>query len=178
MQKSSMAIVGLCLLLGAAPIYAQGAPQPGPEHQRLAFWEGQWTFEGEMAETPMGPGGKVSSKDRCEWFEGGFAIVCHTEGQNPMGPVKGLSISTYDPGAKTYTYYGIDSSGFPAFAKGSVDGKTWTYHSESTMGEQKVRTCVTLVETSANSYSFKFEMATGDGPLTTFIEGKGTKSGS
>ena len=46
------------------------------------------------------------------------------------------------------------------------------------MGDQTVKTRVTITETSATSCSFKSEMASGDAPLTTFIEGKGTKSGT
>ena len=178
MKKSVTVIAGLCLLLSVALLLAQGAPKPGPEHERLGFWEGQWTFEGEMKEGPMGPGGKISSKDECAWFEGGFAIVCRMEGQNPMGATKGIGILTYDPSEGVHTYYGINNSGFPAFSKGHVESDTWIYKSESMMGGKSMKTRVTLQETSDTSYSFKLEISSDGGPWTTFSEGKGTKSGT
>jgi hypothetical protein len=178
MKKTVTVMAGLCLLLSAALLLAQGAPKPGPEHERLGFWEGQWKFEGEMKESPMGPGGKISSKDECEWFEGGFAIVCRMEGQNPMGTTKGLGILTYDPSEGVHTYYGINNSGFSVFSKGQVDGDSWIYHSESTVGGKSMKTRVTLKQTSATSYTFKLESSSDGGPWTTFSEGKGTKSGT
>ena len=44
----------------------QEAPKPGPEHERLAFWVGNWTSEAEVKENPMMPGGKMISSERCE----------------------------------------------------------------------------------------------------------------
>ncbi|HEX9637557.1 MAG TPA: hypothetical protein VGB99_08495, partial [Acidobacteriota bacterium] len=73
MRKYGAALVSI-LSLGMAAAQAQQTqqpPQPGPEHQRLGYFAGQWRFEGEMKEGPMGPGGPVTMSDRCEWFDGG-----------------------------------------------------------------------------------------------------------
>ena len=101
-------------------------PTPGPEHQRLGYFTGKWTSEGEMKESPFGPGGKFTSSDDCQWFEGKFAVVCRTEGKGPMGPMKGLGMMSYSGEEKVYTYYGLDSSGMTmtSVPRGTVQGNT------------------------------------------------------
>src|SRR5436309_7959309 len=110
----------LCLLtsVGAIAAYsiiagaqAPQPPKPGPEHQRLEYFVGKWTGEGEMKPGPMGPGGKITSTDTCEWFEGHFAVICRSDGKTPMGPSKSIGILSYSPEEKIYTYYGVDNSG-------------------------------------------------------------------
>src|SRR5688500_18254741 len=83
----AVSIVLVQLGLGAQAPQPQ---KPGPEHQRLAYFVGTWTGDGEMKPGPFGPGGKMSSKDTCEWFEGGFVVVCRGDGKSPMGPIKNL----------------------------------------------------------------------------------------
>ena len=69
---AALVVVGHLAVLAQAP----PAPKPGPEHQKLAYFVGTWTNEGEMKPSPMGPGGKITGKDTCEWFEGGFSVIC------------------------------------------------------------------------------------------------------
>jgi hypothetical protein len=59
----------------------------------------------------MGPGGKFSGTDTCEWFQGGFHLVCRGEGNSPMGAMKNMGILGYDSERQRYTYYGVDNSG-------------------------------------------------------------------
>ena len=70
---------------GASVVAAQApaAPKPGPEHARLAYFVGKWKTEGEMKPGPMGPGGKMSGTDTCEWYDGHFSVVCRSEGTGP-----------------------------------------------------------------------------------------------
>ena len=58
----------------------QPAPKPSAEHQKLAYFVGTWTSTGEMKPSPFGPGGKMTSTETCEWFDGGFAVVCRSQG--------------------------------------------------------------------------------------------------
>ena len=66
-----LAVGGSQVLMAAK---AQQAPTPGPEQKKLGYFVGKWTTEGEMKASPMGPGGKITSTDTCEWFDGGFAV--------------------------------------------------------------------------------------------------------
>src|SRR5215471_12641704 len=94
-KKSLILAVSVALVLlfvGVGLAQAPAAPQPGPEHQKLAYFAGTWTSEGDMKPSALGPGGKYSSRQTCEWFDGNFALVCHSEGKSQTGSVKGLSI--------------------------------------------------------------------------------------
>lgn len=177
MQRTVVVCVSI-LGLGWASAHAQQTqelPKPGPEHERLGFFAGHWKFEGEMKEGPMGPGGKVTMSDRCEWFDGGFGLVCHSEGESPMGHAKGLGIMTYSPAKRAYTYYGIDSMGYSDYATGQVEGDTWTYSSAGEMEGKKIQTRVTIREISPTSYKFKYEMSVDGGSWVTSVEGIETK---
>jgi len=170
-----------CLVFAAVTVAfaaAPEAPKPGPEHQKLGYFAGKWTAEGQMKESPFGPGGKVTSTDHCEWFQGKFAVVCHSDGKGPMGPIKGLGILGYNPDQKVYTYYGVDNTGMimTSVPRGTVQGDTWTFTDESEMGGKKLKTRYTIKEQSPASYTFKWENFGDDGQWTTIGEGKETKA--
>jgi len=138
---------------------------------------GKWAHTGEMKPGPMGPGGKMSWTDTCEWFEGGFAVVCRSEGKGPMGPMKGIGILGYSPEEKVYTYFGADNSpmAMTSVPKGTVQGDTWTYHDEGVMGGQKFKTRVTIKQVSPTEQTFTMEMQGADGKWMPMMESKGTK---
>jgi hypothetical protein len=179
MKRTRTLAACLLSLAVAAAAFAQApqAPKPGAEHGRLGLWVGKWTSEGEMKPSPFGPGGKMTGSDRCEWFEGKFAVVCHNEGKGPMGPMKGLGILSYSTEEKVYTYYGTDSSGMTmaTVAKGTVQGDTWTYTDESRMGGKLIKGRYSMKVLSPTSYTFKWEMQGEGGQWTTVMEGKSTK---
>lgn len=158
---------------------AQGpqAPKPGPEHQRLGYFVGKWTAEGEMKPGPFGPGGKMSTTDTCEWFEGRFAVVCRSEGKSPVGPLRNIGILGYSTEEKVYTYYGVDNSGMimTSVARGTVQGDTWTYTDESVMGGQKMKSRVVIRELSPTSYVFTMDIQGADGKWVTMMESQQTK---
>lgn len=168
-------------LLAAASLQAQAppppqAPKPGPEHQKLAYFAGRWTTAGDMKPGPMGPGGKMTMTNNCEWFAGGFYLVCRAEGMTPGGEMRSMGILGYNPERKRYTYYGIDNSGMPAEPSyGEVAGDTWTWEGESQMGGQTVKGRYVIKQTSPDSYAWKWEMAMGAGPWTVVGEGTDTR---
>jgi hypothetical protein len=160
-----------------ATAHAQGAPKPGPEHKRLGYFVGKWKAEGDVKPGPMGPGGKMTSSDTCEWFEGGFSVICRYEGRGPTGPSKGIGILGYNTEEKVYTYYGIDNSNMTmaTVPKGKVQGDTWSYTDEATFGGQKVKSRVTIKELSPTSYTFRMEAEGPDGKWMPMMESKNTK---
>ena len=176
----SLAASVVASLLCTAGLAAQAPtpPKPTEAHQRLGYFVGKWTNEGEMKPGPMGPGGKVSSIDTCEWFEGRFAVVCRYDGKGPMGPMKGMGIISYSPEAKAYTYYAVDNSGMvmTTVPRGTVQGDTWTYQDESEMGGIKIKSRVTLKEVSPTAYTFLMEFMSPDGTWTPLMESKLAKA--
>jgi len=170
----ALSVVALQL---AAMAQAPQPPKPGPEHKRLEYFVGKWTSEGEMKPGPMGPGGKMTSTDTCEWFEGRFTVICRSDGKSPMGPMKSVGILSYSPEEKVYTYYGTDSSGMvmTTVPKGTVKGDTWTYTDESLMGGQKVKSRVTIKEVSPTVHTFTMEIQGADGKWAPMMESKSTR---
>jgi Protein of unknown function (DUF1579) len=182
-MKLALKVLAACAVVSVAgpqivAAQAPQAPKPGPEHEELAYFVGKWTGQGELKPGPMGPGGKITSSDNCEWFEGRFSVICRSEGTTPMGPTKSIGILGYSPEEKVYTYYGVDNSGMTmaSVPKGTLKGDTWTYHDEGMMGGQKVKTRVIIKELSPTAYTFKMEMQGPDGKWMPMMESKQTKS--
>ena len=173
MRKALQLFAVACVLaIWQSASTAQEPPKPSAEHQRLAYFVGKWTSVGEMKPSPMGPGGKFTTTDTCEWFEGRFAVVCRGEGKSPMGPMKNLGLMSYSSEEKVYTYYAVDNSGMTmtSVQKGTVKGDTWTF-----MGGQKIKMQVTVREVSPTEYTFRMEVQGPDGKLVPIMEAKNTK---
>jgi hypothetical protein len=171
----------LALVLVSAVAFAQEppAPAPGPEHKAISAFAGKWSFEGKTEAGPMGPGGPVTFTETCEMFQGGFALVCRSEGKNPMGPTKSLSILTYDIEKKAYTYYAVEADWPPFSATGKTDGKVWNWLTETKMGNQTMTTAVTVTLTSPTSQTFDMKMSMDGGKTwSPGMSGKSTKTGT
>lgn len=168
-------VVTMSLMSG---VTAQTPPQkPGPEHKRLGYFVGKWTSTGDMKASPFGPAGKITGTDTCDWFEGGFTVVCHSQGTSPAGPTKGIGIMGYDAEGKVYTYYGVDNTAMvmSSVPKGAIQGDTWTFNDAGTMGGQPYKSRFVLKTASPTSYAFSWEWAGADGKWTTILSGISTK---
>jgi hypothetical protein len=163
-------VAGLCFAQAQ-----QGPPKPGPEHQRLARYVGKWTGKGMMKAGPLGPGGPMTWTETCEWFAGGFNVVCRSEGKGPMGEMKGLGIMGFSLDDKVYTYYGIDNGGWADHAKGTVNGKVWTYTSAARLGGKTLHSRFTLTEVSDTSQTFKYEMSEDGKTWNLAMDGESSK---
>jgi len=174
-----MRLIALALLVAPSLLSAQAAPQqpkPGPEVQKLAMFAGKWTENGEAKASAMGPAGKMTSTSNCEWFSGGFYIVCSTTGTSPAGPGQSLGILGYSTERQKYTYYGIDNSGMPAEpAYGTVTGNTWVFEGEGKFGGQSYKSRYTITIVSPDEYTYRYELAAGGQAFSLMGEGNAKK---
>ena len=99
MKPIKLAILVASVLFTAA-VAAQAqekkmeAPKPGPEVKKLGYFVGTWKSEGELKENPFGmPPGKYAGTDNCEWFHGGFQVVCHSSAKGPAGAMHSVHFS-------------------------------------------------------------------------------------
>ena len=179
-KLAGLTIVAIAIALAgvAAAEEKPAAPKPGPEIKKLEYFVGKWKSEGETKPNPFMPGGKFQTKDNCTWFEGGFAVVCESEGKGPMGAMKGLGVMSYSAEEKVYTYWGLDNMGMvmATVPRGTVEGDTWTYTDESKMGGKAVKSRFVMQQKSPTSYTFKWEMEGEGGSWVTLMEGKATKA--
>jgi len=171
-----MLTAALAIAVLPTGVFAQTpARKPAAEQTRIGYFAGRWNFEGETRPSPMGPGGKSAVTETCEWFAGGFHLLCRSEGTGPMGAMKGQSIMGYDPSEKAYTYHAISSLGDGFFVRGTVSGKVWTWNSESKVDGKLMKARVTITEQSQTSYAFKMEASFDGGAWAVVDEAKGTK---
>ena len=174
-----MAVQVAVLLACAASLSGQAptAPKPGPEHERLGVFVGNWTFVGEMKPGPMGPGGKMTGSDRLQWMPGNFFVERRFEGKGPMGQMSGLEILGYDAAKKAHTFTFVDSMGSMGAGTMTVSGNTWTFNGTTSMGGKSMQERCTL-EFGAGGGTLKIACgSSADGKsFTPMFEGTATKS--
>jgi hypothetical protein len=167
--------IALVVVACAALASAQDASKPGTEVKKLDYFVGTWSVVGEIKPSPFGPGGKLSGTDHLEWMEGGFFLVGHSEGNNPTGLVKGLSVWGYDGESRVYTFHEFNNEGEAVTATGTVDGDSWTWMDENKAGGKVIRGRYSMKQLSPTVYTFKFEMQPEGGEWSTVLEGRATK---
>jgi hypothetical protein len=164
------------LVLAAAALAQEGAPKPGPEHKKLDMLAGSWVVEGDVKPNPMGPGGKMSETEKCEWMEGGFFLMCHVDFKSAnSGSGSGLSVLGYSAADKAYTYHEFNSWGEFEDSRGTLDGDTWTWTNDEKMGDSMGKGRFTMKFTSPASYTFIYETSPDGAKWTPVVEGKATK---
>jgi hypothetical protein len=174
-ERMKKLLVVAVVLAFAVPCLAQ-PPKPGPEVQKLAYWVGTWKSEGEVKVGDLShPAGKFSSTDTCEWFAGGFHVVCRGEGTGPRGKMTDLLIRAYDTEAQVYTEYFISSRGETERDKMTLTGNTWMSTWEGQEAGKPAKFRFTQVQESPTSYTFKVEESVAGGLWTVIEEGKSTK---
>jgi len=173
MKKAGMALA-VCTILAASAL-AQEMPKPGPELKKLDVLTGSWTLDGEMKPGAMGPGGKMTEIQKCEWMDGEFFLVCHADFKSSMGDGSGISVMGYSKDDKVYTYREFNSWGEFEDSRGSLDGDTWTWLGDEKEGGTVTKGRFTMKITSPTSYNFTFEMSQDGTKWTTVMDGKATK---
>jgi hypothetical protein len=174
MKRAGMILAVMLVFAAVAGAQTQ-PPKPGPEVKKLDMFAGTWTLDGSMRPGEMGPGGPMSEKETCEWMEGGFYLVCHSDYKSSMGNGVGLSVLGYSADDKAYTYREFNSFGEFDDSRGTVDGDTWTWTSDEKMGGMTMKGRFTMKMTSASSYNFMFEMSQDGTKWADVMDGKATK---
>jgi hypothetical protein len=163
------------LMLATAAMAQMAAPKPAPELKKLDVFVGTWTLDGNMKASAMGPAGTMTENEKCEWMEGNFYLVCHSDYKSSMGNGVGLSVMGYSNEDKAYTYHEFSSTGEYVDSKGTIDGDTWTWTSEEKMGGITMKGRFTMKITSATSYNFGFDMSQDGTKWTSVMDGKASK---
>ncbi|MGA2647168.1 MAG: DUF1579 family protein [Candidatus Sulfotelmatobacter sp.] len=174
MKRLGLVLISAFLLATTAIAQTQ-PPKPGPELQKLDLFVGTWTLDGTMKPSAMGPGGSMTEGEKCEWMEGGFYVICHSDYKSSMGNGVGLSVLGYSADDKVYTYREFNSFGEFDDSRGSVEGDTWTWTSDEKMGAMTMKGRFIMKVTSASAYNFTFDMSQDGAKWSTVMEGKASK---
>ncbi len=175
MRKTAI-LLAAWLATGLMAFAQMEMPKPGPEHKKLDYFAGSWTLEGDVKPV-MGPGGKVTETEKCDWMEGEFYLVCKIDFKsNSMGNGSGISIMGYSTDDRVYTYREFNSWGEFTDAKGSLDNTTWTWTSDDRMGGATMKGRFIMKVTSPTTYDFTFEMSQDGTKWTLTMDGRATKA--
>ena len=146
------------LALAAAGVAAQPKPtEPSLPHERLAFFEGDWT----TADATPG-----AFRETCAWLpERRRHMVCRARWNTPEGAYEGLSIFSYDYASGDYLYHGFRSGGAVVPQRGRPDGAGWLFTSERAEAKGLAKTRVAIQPAGdGNGFDFVLETALGEGP--------------
>jgi len=176
-MKQFAAVCGVAflalLIAGAVPAQEPApAPKPGPEHLKLGYYVGKWASEGDIKASAVGPAGKYTYTETCDWLPGKFAILCKQDGNMMGGEFHGTSIMSYDAMQNSYVYYATNNWGENSYYHGTVEGDTWTWINEGKVNGQSIRARFTLKQVSPDLATFSFAMAMGSQPISSIMEGK------
>jgi Protein of unknown function (DUF1579) len=174
-MKRAGIILGLWLAVVAVSMAQTEPPKPGPEVKKLDVLAGSWTVEGDIKPGPMGPGGKMTETEKCDWMEGGYFLVCHVDFKSSMGNGYGMGVMGYSKDDKAYTYHEFNSWGESMNSKGAVDGDIWTWTSDDKMGDKIVKGRFVMKMTSSSSYDFTYETSPDGSKWTMAVDGKASK---
>lgn len=106
------ACVFTIVFAGAGAAQQPELPKPAPEMEQLAFFQGMWTCEGKMNDSPMGPGGAMKSTADIRNDLNGFFQTGTIKGtMAKMPPFEGRFHTTYDPGSKSFVMLWVDNMG-------------------------------------------------------------------
>jgi hypothetical protein len=150
-------------------------PEPAPELKKLDYFAGRWSATGDIRPGLTAEGGRFTGTNRVQWMNGGFFLVTRSEFHGAMGKGTETAYMGYDSNDKVYTYDSFSTLGEADHAKGNVKGDTWTWQSETRMGQQATKGRLTMQMLSPTAYNFKFETSPDGAAWTTVLEGKDTK---
>lgn len=169
-------ITAAALLLSASSI-ALAQPATGqkasPEVQQLAYYIGSWEGHGDTKAGPFGAAGKLSSHMNCNWFTGGFQVLCEGEETGPSGTRKFLNIIAYDEETKAYTEYSISDLGESEYDKGGeLNGNKLSWLVDHAAGGKSAKFRYTETRVSPALMTYAADVSVDGAPWTSLAEGE------
>ena len=152
----------ITLSLGiASPGRAQTEiPKPAPEFNKLNYFAGVWTAEGEMKPGTMGSAGKFTGTNRVEWMEGAILSVARLRIQRRYGErygnrLHGLRQRRQDVHVRFFQLAGRSGPCQRHVERSYMD----LAEQDKDQGSQTMKARLTIKVRSPKAYDFKFEMS-------------------
>jgi uncharacterized protein DUF1579 len=149
---------------------AEEPQKPASEVKQLGFYVGKWNELGESRPSGAEAFGKLSGHESCEWFSGGFAVVCRESTMDRSGNSESLYILAYDPGKKVYTVYGTDQTGTIYSGTGTLENGTWRWTAEARWQASTMQMRYTFNSASGGGRTMQVEIAEDDGKWSKIID--------
>lgn len=176
MTRWFSAAVGLVFLappLAYGQVQINHTPKPGPAEQALGYYVGTWKGHGQSMGGGFAPAGKLSSEMTCDWFRGGFQVLCKGDETSPSGTRAFLDILSYDEQAKSYREYTINNEGDSEYDQdGIFAGNTMTYMLNVGDKSRPAKLRYTEVRVSPVLRTYRAEVAVGGAPWKVIAQGE------
>jgi hypothetical protein len=176
-MRHRIPMIAAALVLCTAIALAQAPntpPGPGPEVKKLAAMIGSWSTTYDMKAIPgISPGGKATSTHTCVWTAGGFGVSCTEKlDMGAMGKETSVSLIFYDSEAKNYVHSEVSSLGEAFVSRGTVNGDTWVFETDTPMMGKPMHSKATFTYTSKDACEMKYEMGPDANSMKVAMEGK------
>jgi hypothetical protein len=115
-QTVRTVIIALFSLLAAHPANGQTEPCPGPTHRQFDFWLGDWEIRQELLQRD-GSWIELPARTTVRRVAGACAlteewrgdVLFFWEGMDAAAPLEGLSVRAFDPKARLWRIWWMDS---------------------------------------------------------------------
>ncbi len=149
----------------------QGMPQPNEHHKQLTqALVGLWVGDEKLSPSPWGPGGPARGKYTMTSVCDGFHVVQdYVEEKDGKITYRGHGVFGWDASDQMYTWYWVDSMGFPPreASRGKWEGDTLIFESHSPMGHGRY----TYRFNGPDQLHFALENSRDGKDYTLFMEG-------
>lgn len=138
------------------------------------YFAGRWSFEWDVPDSPLGPGGRITGTEIYKRGLDGRFFESEYEGQAPSGSFKGRAVMIYHPEHKVVSRHETDSRGFSTLKSGTIGGDLGGYYTiyyESapfTYKGQVLRMKTTTQLLSPVHYHVRAQISVDGGPFTNF----------
>jgi hypothetical protein len=146
-------------------------PMPPPN---MDYFVGTWSFDWNVPESPLGPGGKMQGTETYKKILSGQVYESDIKGEGPEGPFTGRAITSYDEKEKIVSRYEIFSYGVSAFKSGTIGGDLGGYYTiywESSPFKKNGHVFKLKGKTQMLSpahYKLQVEISVDGGPFTSY----------
>jgi hypothetical protein len=147
----------------------QDRPRVSPELRQLEALVGEWTYEGVVSDTPLGPGGKFAGKQTTQMVLDGLFQESRSEDKGVYGGkeivYKGVNMTWFDSSSKSFLSHGYDNDGFVTSGVMTISGSHWTTTGSQTDSKGKTykNRFLTTLSADRKKRIIKAELSADDG---------------
>lgn len=159
----------LLLAFLAVPAQSQEAqaPKPSAGVAPLGYYVGSWEGHGEIG------GEKLASSFTCEWFSGGFQVICRGEESGPSGKRSFINIKSFDETDKSYSEYSASSKGETEYDRGgTLSGNKLVYLIAQGSGSKPAKIRYTETRLSEDAMTYQVEASVDGAPWKEMARGE------
>ncbi|MBI4615460.1 MAG: DUF1579 family protein [Planctomycetes bacterium] len=158
----------------AAPAVAQEmeeTPEPGPEHERLYAFLGEWTGEETFADSTWTPGGDRGHGTYCfsRTLNGMFVELGYSTELAKGGWFEGRGFIGYHPVRQAYQYVWIDPVGVAEVAYGDWKGDALEFELASEFDGKPYQLHIVYELQGTDEIAFRMESSHGDSPMSNLM---------